>query len=260
MMNDAERRELERLLSELRLRSFLDHHKDMLALAKRSDWDGDRFLLELARQEARDRLDRRVERILSSSKLPRDKTLGSLQIERFPDVVRQRIRELCQGEFVNDSVNVCLFGPPGAGKTHVMAAIARELALRGVTVLFGRVQTVVERLLNAKRSLELQRELERLDRYHCLCLDDNGYAQHDERELEVLFELLAERYERRSVMITSNVVFSEWDAIFRNPMTAAAAIDRVVHHSIILELNVPSFRTEQARREEPEQETEKRIQ
>ena len=247
-MTADEIRELEQLLKELRLRSFLEHRADLLDLAERGDWRADRYLLELARQEARDRLDRRVERILASSRLPREKTLASLDVERFPNIVRQRIQELCRGDFVADSVNVCLFGPPGAGKTHVMAAIARELATRGISVHFSRVQTIVERLLDAKRNFGLQRELERLDRFQCLCLDDIGYVQQDEREMEVLFELLAERYERRSVMITSNVVFSEWDSIFRNPMTAAAAIDRVVHHSIILELNVASYRSEHARR------------
>jgi DNA replication protein DnaC len=141
-----------------------------------------------------------------------------------------------------------VFGNPGVGKTHVMAAIGHELVRQGHAVLFTPVSELVERLLQAKRDLRLSRELRRLDRFECLALDDIGYVQHDRAEMEVLFALLAERYERRSVMITSNLVFSQWEQIFKDPMTTAAAIDRVVHHSVILELNVPSYRAEAAKK------------
>ena len=128
-----------------------------------------------------------------------------------------------------------------------MAAVGRELVLKGRAVLFSRTQTLVEGLLIAKRDLRLNRELERLERYDCLCLDDIGYVQQTEDEMEVLFELLAERYERRSVMLTSNLAFSQWERIFKNPMTTAAAIDRLVHHAVIVELNVSSYRAEVAK-------------
>ncbi len=107
---------------------------------------------------------------------------------------------------------------------------------------------MLDRLLRAKRDLELERELRRLDRFDVLILDDIGYVQQTREEMEVLFTLLAERYERRSVVITSNLVFSEWDRIFKDPMTTVAAIDRLVHHSIILEFgqDMTSVRAEQA--------------
>jgi len=129
-----------------------------------------------------------------------------------------------------------------------MAALGYELVRQSHTVLFTPVSQLVERLLEAKRDLRLARELQRLDRIDCLLLDDIGYVQQDRAEMEVLFALLAERYERKSVMITSNLVFSQWDQIFKDPMTTAAAIDRVVHHSVILELTVPSDRAEAAKR------------
>ena len=129
-----------------------------------------------------------------------------------------------------------------------MAAIGHDLVRAGHAVLFTAVSELVEKLLEAKRDLRLSRELQRLDRFACLALDDIGYVQQDRCEMEVLFTLLAERYERRSVMITSNLVFSKWDQIFKDPMTTAAAIDRVVHHSVILELTVPSYRAEAAQR------------
>ena len=138
------------------------------------------------------------------------------------------------------------FGLPGRGKTHVLAAIGHELVQRGYAVLFTPAYRLVQRLLAAKRELLLDRELKRLDAYDTVILDDLGYVQQDREEMEVLFTFLSERYERRSVMITSNLVFSQWDQIFKNPLTTMAAIDRLVHHAIILEMGGPSIREEEA--------------
>ena len=202
---------------------------------------------ELLELETSERADRRIARLLREAKLPRDKTLETLQLGRLPEAVRGRTRWLCTGEFLEQATNVCVFGNPGVGKTHLMAAVGGALVERGQPVLFVAVQALVERLVEAKRDLRLAREMRRLDRYACLCLDDIGYVRQDRAEMEVLFTLLAERYERRSVMITSNLVFSQWNQIFHDGMTATAAIDRVVHHSVILELTVPSYRAEAAR-------------
>ena len=193
-----------------------------------------------------DRTERRIARLLTFSKLPRDKTLATLEMGRFPSPVRTQVARLAEGQFLSGATNLCVFGNPGTGKTHVVAAIGHELVRQSHSVLFTPVAALVERLLEAKRDLRLTQELRRLDRIECLILDDIGYVQHDRAEMEVLFALLAERYERRSVMITSNLVFSKWDQIFKDPMTTAAAIDRVVHHSVILELNVKSYRAEAA--------------
>ena len=167
-------------------------------------------------------------------------------LNRFTAPLRGQIRQLLRGEFLSGATNVCLIGRPGTGKSHVMAALGRALVERGHPVLFTSVASLVERLLDAKRNLRLARELKRLDSFECLALDDIGYVQHDRAEMEVLFALLAERYERKSVMITSNLVFSKWDQIFKDPMTTAAAIDRVVHHAVVLEFTGPSVRAEAA--------------
>ena len=140
-------------------------------------------------------------------------------------------------------------GSPGRGKTHVACAIGHELILRRYRVLFVPTYQLVQRLLIAKRELTLERELKRLDRFDAVILDDLGYVQQDRSEMEVLFTFLAERYERKSVIITSNLVFSKWDTIFKDPMTTAAAIDRVVHHSTILELTGDSYRANAAKGE-----------
>jgi len=148
-----------------------------------------------------------------------------------------------------------VFGNPGSGKSHVVCAIAQELVRRSGghrKVLFRPCSLMIQDLLVAKRDLKLTRLLKRLASYDVLVLDDLGYVQHDRAEMEVLFTLLAERYERGSIMITSNLPFSKWDAIFKDTMTTAAAIDRLVHHSVILELNVPSYRLEKAGRTDKE--------
>ncbi len=234
-------------LKAFRLPSFLGNYQDLAERAKKQGWSHVRYLDELANIEAQDRKDRRIDRLKRQSKLPRDKTLSTLKQRRFPAAVRGQIKSLCQGDFLEGSTNLCIFGNPGTGKTHVMSAIGHELVNMGHTVLFTTACELVERLLEAKRDLRLSRELRKLDNFECLALDDIGYVQQDRSEMEVLFTLLAERYERRSVLITSNLVFSKWDQIFKDAMTTAAAIDRVVHHSVIMELSVPSFRQEVAK-------------
>ena len=237
---------LELRLKALRLPSFLAHYASLGEQATKGGWSHVHYLDELAAIEAAERTERRIARLLSASKLPREKTLATLEMGRFPRPVRAQVASLAEGQFLKGATNLCVFGNPGTGKTHVVAALGHELVRQGHSVLFTPVSALVERLLEAKRDLRLRRELRRLDRIECVVLDDIGYVQHDRSEMEVLFALLAERYERRSVMITSNLVFSQWDQIFKDPMTTAAAIDRVVHHSVILELNVKSYRAEAA--------------
>ncbi len=178
--------------------------------------------------------------------MPTDKTLGALDTSKLPAKVRRQLPALCEGGFIERAENVLAFGLPGRGKTHLLAAIGHELVHRGYAVLFAPAYKLVQRLLIAKRDLGLERELRRLDAFDAVILDDIGYVQQDREEMEVLFTFLAERYERRSVMITSNLVFSQWDQIFKDPMTTAAAIDRLVHHATILEMSGPSVRADEA--------------
>ena len=235
-------------LKAFRLPSFVAHYGGLADLATKGGWSHVRYLDELAAIEAEERAERRIARLLTASKLPREKTLATLDSARFSSTVRTQIARLAEGQFLEGATNLCVFGNPGTGKTHVMSALGHELVRQGHSVLFTPVSALVEKLLEAKRDLRLTRALQRLDRIECLALDDIGYVQHERSEMEVLFALLAERYERKSVMITSNLVFSKWDQIFKDAMTTAAAIDRVVHHSVILELNVPSYRAEAAQR------------
>jgi DNA replication protein DnaC len=205
------------------------------------------LLLEVLELEAGDRRERRVERLLRASKLPPGKTFDTFHDARLPPSLTQQLRDLATGSFVDRATNVLAFGLPGVGKSHAACALGHALVHAGRSVLFTPTFQLVQELLIAKRDLELPRALRRLDVFDLLILDDIGYVQQGPDEVEVLFTLMAERYERRSMLITSNLVFSEWERIFKNPMTTAAAIDRLVHHSVILEFNVPSFRAEDAK-------------
>jgi DNA replication protein DnaC len=203
-------------------------------------------LLQVLEAEADERGQRRTERLLKASRLPPGKTLDTLDRARVPRAVIAKLDELATGTFLDQAHNVLCFGLPGRGKTHAAAALGHALVGRGHSVLFAPTFRLVQELLAAKRDLELPRALRRLDAFELLILDDIGYVQQSADEVEVLFTLMAERYERRSILITSNLVFGEWDRIFKNPMTTAAAIDRLVHHSAILEFSGRSKRADDA--------------
>jgi DNA replication protein DnaC len=244
---DAPESTLAMRLRLLKLPSFVAAHADLSQHAERDGWTHTEYLRRLVELEIAERRQRRIERLSKGAGLPKDKTMGALKPEKLPAKVRRQLPALCEGGFVQRADNVLAFGLPGRGKTHLLAAIGHELVQRGYAVLFTPAYRLVQRLLAAKRDLLLDRELKRLDAYDTVILDDLGYVQQDREEMEVLFTFLSERYERRSVMITSNLVFSQWDQIFKNPLTTMAAIDRLVHHAIILEMGGPSIREEEAK-------------
>jgi DNA replication protein DnaC len=234
-------------LRELHLPTFREGFEDLARRAIQESLSYEQYLSELAEQECQVRRTNRIERWLRESGLPIDKSLARFDMKRLPAKVARQARMLLDGVFVDARENVLAFGRSGSGKTHLLCAIAQELVRSGRKVLFSPCSLLVQDLLIAKRDLKLSRYLKRLSGFEVLIIDDLGYVQQSREEMEVLFTLLAERYERGSVMITSNLPFSKWESIFKDPMTTAAAIDRLVHHSVILELNVPSYRLEQAK-------------
>ncbi len=234
----------------LRLPTIREVFNDTIGRAERESWSFETFLAHLLEQELEGRRRRRIERLQKMSHLPPGKTLDQFDENRLPLRFRRQLPHLITGEFADRAENILFFGLPGTGKTHLAAGLGHALIATGRSVLFAPTYQLVGWLLRAKRDYELERELRRLDRFQVVILDDIGYVQQSREEMEVLFTFLAERYERRSVMITSNLVFSEWDQIFKDPLTTAAAIDRVVHHSIIIEFGkeITSLRAEEAAR------------
>lgn len=209
----------------------------------------EQYLLELTERECEMRDKNRIARLLKDSGLPLEKTLANFDLKRLPVKVARQFKVLLDGSFLDRKENLLLFGSPGAGKSHLLCALAHEMINRGRRMKYTSCAMLVQDLLAAKRDLCLSREIKKLSRHDGLIIDEMGYVQQSREEMEVLFTLLAERYERGSVLLTSNLPFSKWEGIFKDPMTTAAEIDRLVHHSIILELNVPSYRMEQAQKD-----------
>jgi DNA replication protein DnaC len=239
------------LLRSFRVPTMAALWEESAGRAERENWGYRRFLQHLCESEAQDRRERKMQRLLKASGLPNGKTLGNLDENLLPAKIRRLLPTLLEGHFVTRAENVLAFGLPGRGKSHCMAAVARELILRhSYPVLFTPTFKLVQQLLAAKQALKLEALLKKLDRYAVVVLDDIGYVQQNREEMEVLFTFLAERYERRSVMITSNLVFSKWDQIFKDPMTTLAAIDRLVHHAQILEFTGESVRAQKAQERE----------
>jgi len=236
------------LLKELRMPAIRECYEEAAERARKETLSYERYLLELLRREAEVRRQNRIERLLRQSKLPLDKSLAAFDLKRLPLRIQQQVNVMLEGVFLDNRENVLAFGNPGSGKTHLLCAIAHELVHQGRRILFTTCSLLVQEILIAKTELKLAKILKRLSRFEAIVIDDIGYVQQNREEMEVLFTLLAERYERGSVMLTSNLPFSKWEQIFKDPMTTAAAIDRLVHHSIILELNVKSYRMEHAKR------------
>lgn len=248
--------ELHALLARLNLAGMAETFADLALKAAKEGLTHEGYLHHLATYEEEQRMQRRTERLLRQSGLPREKTLRTFDLGRLPAALQLQVERLKCGTFLETAVNVIAVGKPGVGKSHVMAALGYELILQGHPVLWVSTATLVQRLLAAKRDLRLPHELAKLDKFACVMLDDIGYVQHNRDEMEVLFTFLAERYERKSVVITTNLVFSEWERIFKDPMTTMAAIDRVVHHSVILDMmGVESYRAKEANQQHlPQQE------
>lgn len=240
------------LLKRLRLPLMRQMWKETGEQARNKGWSPERYLSVLCDYEVADRHRRQLGRRLQESKLPRGKSLESFEFAAVPELNKAQIIGLGRGElWIKEHMNLLIFGPSGVGKTHLAAAIGAELVANGHRVLFIRTTELLQKLQAAKKSFALPSALEKLDKFDCLILDDFGYVQKTEVETSLLFELICERYERKSLMITCNQPFQEWDQIFEDQRMAIAAVDRLVHHANILDLQGQSYRkTEALKRKE----------
>lgn len=245
-MNKSCRPKILNALATLQLTSAKREYAQLLEQSQKEELSSEEFILSLLETELDTRKNNRITRLLKESKLPISKTLESFDLKRIPPKTRGQISILLDGKFLDKYENILIFGQPGSGKTHLVCAIAKELIRKGRKILFTTCALLVQDLLIAKRDLRLKNSLKKLSRFEAIIIDDIGYVQQSREEMEILFTLLAERYETGSIMLTSNLPFSKWENVFKDPVTASAAIDRLVHHSVILELNVQSYRTEQA--------------
>jgi len=234
-------------LKQLHLPTIKTYFQEAASLAIQNNLSYEQYLLNLVEQELEVRAQKRIRRLQRESRLPMEKTIAVFDRKRLPEKVNRLVTVLLQGDFTDRCENVLAFGNPGSGKTHLLCAIGHELIRKGKQVLFTSCSLLVQNLLVAKRDLRLSQYLKKVGKYDAIIIDDIGYVQQSRDEMEVLFTILADRYEKSSIMITSNLPFSKWENIFKDPMTTAAAIDRLVHHSVILELNVESYRLEKSK-------------
>jgi DNA replication protein DnaC len=238
-------------LKQLRLPTVRQCYEETARRAERETLSYERYLLEVITRECGQRRKARVERLLRESELRLEKSLPNFDVKRLPAKAQRQLRTLLEGDFLNRKENVLVFGRPGSGKSHLLTALAQELiVVRERKMHFTRCALLMQDLLAAKRDLRLSREIKRLGRFEGLIIDDLGYIQQSREDMEVVFTLLAERYERGSVLMTSNLPFTNWEGIFKDAMMTAAAIDRLVHHSVIVELNIPSYREEEAKKKQ----------
>lgn len=239
--------QLHSCLAELNLTTARRQCAELAEKAESESLSYQEFLLSVLEAECQARRIRRIDRRLRESRLPLEKNLETFELKRLPQKVSRQIKTLLQGDFINHNENVLIFGNPGSGKTHLICALAQELIRQDKRIYFSTCALLLQELLVAKRDLRLPKLLKKLSRFDAIIIDDIGYVQQEKEEMEVLFTLLAERYEQGSVMITSNLPFSKWENIFKDPMMTAAAVDRIVHHSVILELNIASYRMNTAK-------------
>ena len=246
------------LLKQLRLPTVNRLWKSESQKAIEQGWTPTHYLMILCEYELSDRNNRRLARHMLEAKLPRGKTLETFDFKVAPSLNKSQINAFASGEiWIENRRNLLIFGPSGVGKTHLAAAIGEKLVETGHRVLFIRTTELVQKLQAAKKALELPSALEKFNKYDCLILDDFGYVQKDQAETNVLFELICERYENKSILITSNQGFAKWDNIFTDKAMAVAAADRLIHHATILELNIESYRKRTALKQLSEQKKER---
>jgi DNA replication protein DnaC len=238
---------LEQQLRQLLLPCFAKRHIEVATQCETQRKSHLDYLSLLAQEEVEHRQRQRIARLLKEARLPRNKHLTDFEAHRLPGLSLTLLQNLAEGGFIDHYENILIFGNPGTGKTHLSIALAREWCLQGRRVYYTNAAHLVQQLLQAKQQLKLSQWIKRIDRYEVLLIEDISYIPYERSETDVLFQLLSERYETRSTLITSNLPFAKWETLFKDEMTTAATIDRLVHHAVILELNAESYRVAQAK-------------
>ena len=235
------------LLNQLRLPTIKAIWQKFAERADKEGWPAERFLAAITEHELAERDRRRIQRHLAEARLLPGKTLDNFEFDCVPMISKAQVTAITAGDsWLDKGANILLFGPSGVGKSHLSSAIGLTLVESGYRVLFTQTTDLVQKLQQARIDLALESAIAKLDKFHLIMLDDITYVSKDQAETSVLFELISARYERRSMMITANQPFGAWEKIFPDPAMTLAAVDRLVHHATIFEMNVESYRRREA--------------
>jgi DNA replication protein DnaC len=239
--------ELKLALQNLRLSEFANQYDSVAKKCEDEKLGHIDYLKALVEIEVESRYHKRIKSLLKKSKIPRSKDIKDFDVNKIPDLSQSKIKELARGDFIDRSENLLIFGNPGTGKTHLAIALTQEWCYSGRRALFTTAAELIQTLLKAKENICWNECVQRLNKNDVIIIDDISYIPCDRKETDLLFLLLSSRYENKSIVITSNLPFSKWNEVFKDEMTTAAAIDRLVHHSVILQLNTESYRKKAAK-------------
>lgn len=238
---------LESNLKLLRLPAMLSGYQETSEIARKSKFSYEEYLYTLSNKEQEARLNQRVISLLKQARFPKEKLLSDYDFSKI-NIKQEAINQLCHGYFIDDYTNIIFYGAPGSGKTHLASAIGRELCIKGKKVLFQTCCTLVQELVKAKNNVTLVNYFKRMMGYDLIILDELGYIPFERGEAELLFQFISDRYEKKPLLITTNLTFSEWDKVFKDPIITSAAIDRLIHYSQVFEfVKDVSYRTEVAK-------------
>ena len=244
---------LTNILKELRLHTISEKYIDVAQKCAVEKLSHVEYLQLLIDMEVEQRYHNKIKRLMKQSHIPRRKSIRDFKVDRLPGVKQHTIDELVKGDFIDRAANLLIFGNPGTGKTHLTIALTQEWCSAGRKVLFTSAAELIQVLIKAKSDMTWNKKIESLNKNDVIVIDDISYVPCERHEADLLFILLASRYENKSVVITSNLPFAQWNMIFKDDMTTAAAVDRLIHHSVVLMLNAESYRKEAAKQNQENQ-------
>ncbi len=239
---------LELNLKQLKLQSFIENYQGQAKQALENQYSYAAYLSVLTEFEIIRRTNAIIKSRLQEAKFPITKTLDTFDFTQT-NIDKEAIFQLVDGNFTHSAKNIIFFGSCGTGKTHLAIAIGRQLCLKKYKVYFNNICNFINLLQEANQNLMLNKFFKKLEKYDLIILDELGYVPFEKQATDLLFQFFAQQYERRSLMITTNLAFSQWDQIFKDKQTTVAAIDRLVHHSYVFQFNSESYRLKESKKE-----------